>query len=85
MAPRFSNISFINLLTNFVCLGVVGHISVKNFCSGVRLGNSGFTNDTFVKKQFLELLNLSQKSKKCISVSINFVSWLSWRQYVQTR
>ena len=83
IATRFSNISLINLLTSFVCLGVVGHMSVKNFCSGVRLGNSGLIVDIFVNKQFLEFWNLSQKSKKCISVSINFSSWLAW-QYTHT-
>ena len=56
-------ISFINLLTRFVCLSVVGHISVEDSCSGVRPGNSWLIIDIFANKQFLEFWNLSQKSR----------------------
>ena len=46
---------FPNLLTSyFVCMGVVRHMSIKNFCLGVRFGNRGLIINIFVNKQFLE-------------------------------
>ena len=70
---RLSTISFMNLFTNLVCLGLVGHKSVKNFCSGFNFGNRGFIADILAKRQFLVFSNRSQNSRKYCSVSIDLL------------
>ena len=70
---RFSNINLMNRFTTLVCLGLVGHKSVKNFCSGFKFVNRGFILDILAKKHFLVFSNRSQNSRKCCSVSIDLL------------
>ena len=83
---RFEHISLKNLLTNFVCWAVAGHISETNFWLLDNWAKDGFIRVIFAKTQLRVFENLSQTFKKWNSVSTNFsLGFLSTWQYAQKR